>query len=337
MIDITSSSAVSVSGKHALQLLENARAVQSDGEHTYTANGSLQVSSANDTGALVASIIKLIMDAKGNTLLTIAATGGDSTAGARTGDGNDTIRMSVSKVTGIEAGGGNDYINATAEGGSEAYSAPYWEGISSVSGGDGNDTILLSSDGTVTSVSGGNGDDAMVITARYNALAIDGGDGHDMIRLDTGSVVALNGGDGNDHINLSARGTIHAVSGGKGDDTVIIDNQGKWAASYYYAIGDGQDTLSTNAAIEIHAFSETGTARYNIADARIERDGNVVTLSFGNDNDSLRIEFTGAMAEAEQYAFTYNAANGSLMIHDAATPASDLTTFVTSFTRPQSA
>ena len=247
MIDITSASAVSVSGKHALQLLEHARAVQSDGKRTYTANGSLQVSSANDTGALIASIIKLIMDAKGNTLLTIAATGGDSTASAQTGDGNDTIRV------------------------------------------------------------------------------------------DTGSVLVLNGGDGNDHINLSAKGTIHAVSGGKGDDTVIIDNQGQWASNYYYAIGDGQDTLSTNAAIEIHAFSETGTARYNIADAWLERDGNVVTLSFGNDSDSLRIEFTGAMAQAEEYAFTYNPAIGSLMIHDAATPASQLTTFVQSFKRPQSA
>lgn len=337
MIDITSASAVSVSGKHALQLLEHARAVQSDGKRTYTANGSLQVSSANDTGALVASIIKLIMDAKGNTLLTIAATGGDSTASAQTGDGNDTIRMNVSKVTEIAAGGGDDYINAVAEGGSETSLAPYWEGISNVSGGDGNDTILLSSDATVKSVSGGNGDDAMVITARYNAFVIDGGDGHDMIRVDTGSVLVLNGGDGNDHINLSAKGTIHAVSGGKGDDTVIIDNQGQWASNYYYAIGDGQDTLSTNAAIEIHAFSETGTARYNIADAWLERDGNVVTLSFGNDSDSLRIEFTGAMAQAEEYAFTYNPAIGSLMIHDAATPASQLTTFVQSFKRPQSA
>lgn len=334
MNSITSTSTISLSGQHALKLLQNAEVTQTVNGKTRMAAGGLQVSSSNDVGALVQTIIQLIMDKQGNTLLAIKATGAESTASAYTDDGNDTVMMDVTNARGVYTFGGDDRIEIKAESSTDEADNQFAVRVQEIYSGDGNDTIRLATGSTAAAIHAGAGDDTIEVAAAHNLWILKAGTGDDNVKVEAGNILLLDGGDGNDTIDVTARGRIDGVSGGKGNDTIIIDNQGSTSAGYYYALGDGHDVIATNGALEINAFNETATGRYRWEDARIEQNGNSVMIDFGNGADSIRINFTGEMATTEDYAFSYDSAKGSLVIHDATKSVADVTGRVAFFQRP---
>jgi Ca2+-binding RTX toxin-like protein len=122
---------------------------------------------------------------------------------------DDTITVGITAALqiAIDAGAGNDTVNAAAT-----------TVATSIIGGDGNDTITGGS--AVDTITGGAGDDV-----------INGGDGNDVITGDAGNDT-LNGGLGNDN-----------VQGGSENDTIIIDaNSGDDTVDG----GTGSDTIQYN-------------------------------------------------------------------------------------------
>ncbi|MEF9417317.1 hypothetical protein V4886_25015, partial [Ralstonia solanacearum species complex bacterium RW470] len=96
----------------------------------------------------------------------------------------------------------------------------------SVDGGDGNDIISADS-GTTSTISAGNGDDTVQIGAWAMRTTVDAGNGNDIINID--SYGASQGAD---------------ITGGTGDDQIRL---GYYGATLHFNRGDGHDTVSSAA------------------------------------------------------------------------------------------
>ena len=117
------------------------------------------------------------------------------------GDGNDTIVV----------GSGNHSIYGEA--GNDQIALSGFSGF--VSGGEGNDSISLSSSNSQT-LYGDNGNDYLSVSAGNNNLLL-GAEGDDTLHASGGNYNVLNGGNGYDHYNISsANGTIIKDSDFKG-------------------------------------------------------------------------------------------------------------------------
>lgn len=153
---------------------------------------------------------------------------GDDNGGAP--DGADSIYVDGSSadddadITSIYGEGGNDYIyfsNWDVDGTDEG-------DADSVSGGTGNDTILVYSEDDAN-VDGGANDDSISVYVNDNAT-VDGDSGNDVINVtlgnwtDGGSNGYITGGEGNDTINVfNDHGTEAAtITGGSGDDDINL-------------------------------------------------------------------------------------------------------------------
>ncbi|CDZ56125.1 hypothetical protein [Neorhizobium galegae] len=236
-------------------------------------------------------VMRIYGDA-GNDLIEIGSTGGDASSGmldygidiVKGGAGNDTIKLaSDSQVGRIYGDTGDDVIDIKAGG-----------MVSSIRGGDGNDT--MSAEGrSVSSLDGGNGNDTIVVNASY-AYDIDGGDGDDVIIATTDGFLAQ-------------------VSGGKGDDYVVLDNKGRAEAGYRFGEGDGRDVIVTNGPLEINGFSEDGTQRLDMSKASVTVDGDTVTIGFAGTADSITVKLGGRMADAGIH-LVYRPETQSLLIAD---------------------
>ena len=141
-------------------------------------------------------------------------------------DRADTINNTnceLDNVT-IDAKGGNDYISTQTN-------------YSSISGGDGNDTIY----NYYTTEWFGNQFEGNV-GGQYNTL--DGGDGDDSIKNESDNVLILGGSDNDVIINNGAKVTI---DGGGGNDTVAIsDDFGMHQGNVYEYRADGGHDVLTN-------------------------------------------------------------------------------------------
>ena len=122
-----------------------------------------------------------------------------------TGSDDDDV-FSVASNSGtltINAGGGDDTIIAQVDGGSLTVDAGNGTDTVSVSGGSGNDTIVVKAGGEdIVNVNAGAGDDTVTLTG---AGAVYGGDGSDTISYDVGGtgVATLDGGSGEDTLRLT--------------------------------------------------------------------------------------------------------------------------------------
>lgn len=174
---------------------------------------------------------------------TIVATG-DAT-NVTTGAGNDSITTSYGNDT-INAGDGNNTINAgggnnliTAGSGNDVITTDW--GNSTINAGDGTNTITANGGNTV--VTTGSGADR--ITTGSGNDTINSGAGNDVISAGWGSDV-INAGAGDDTITTGGGNDI--VRAGLGNDTIIAD---QWSDDkYYYARGDGRDTLTDSGGMD---------------------------------------------------------------------------------------
>lgn len=250
------------------------------------------------------STVDLVDGGDGNDAIAIVSRGNvDRVEG---GDGNDAIAISAKgSVERLDGGDGNDAIAISTEGsvdriyggdGNDAIAISAKGSVSRFDSGDGNDAIAIASDDSVRLIDAGDGNDTISVTARWSAGA-SGGDGNDVMRLSGGSAWA-SGGDGNDVIQLSGKTVV--ASGGTGNDRITLDSTSGKAATLYFAEGDGNDTVETNAPLQINRISEDGTARLDPAKAKLaHNDDGTVTVSFEGSGDTMTVKFTGAMAGRE--------------------------------------
>ncbi|MDR6666779.1 hypothetical protein [Rhizobium sp. 1399] len=385
MIGISQTFHARFRGEYALQLLQTASINNGGGKHEPGVFAQVGVTAAGANGGAIDSIMRIIMDAKGNAGVLINSPGG--TASVTTGNGNDVVDITANEVNKVSTGRGDDVINIRAGGqGQEQTSNPSvahinsgrghdsisitsggnvaWvdggggddqisiettadvsgplgtienlvKGIGSTGGGkgddtivlesttsvrstdgdDGNDTINISSAAFAFSTAGGKGDDAITVSSR-NVFSVDGGSGDDLIEVTAVNASGIDGGDGNDVISVNATAAAYNISGGKGDDYVVINSTSTVQSTYHFAEGDGHDIIETNNPLEIMRFSSDGTDRGDMADAVIERQGNTLQISFADSADTITINLTGRMAEAESLQFVYKSGTQSLLIAD---------------------
>ena len=166
----------------------------------------------------VSAIIKVLIDANGNAGVSVA-TNGRVMASVSTDHGNDTIDMDVWAARGVYANDGDDTITIRASRTSPAADQPFGEASDVVSGGAGNDTILIDSAGRVDRTDGGSGDDSIAI-------------------LSQGSVDRTEAGSGNDTVSITAtvgsalRDGIDRTQGRDGDDTINLVSDGGISRTY---------------------------------------------------------------------------------------------------------
>lgn len=385
MIDISSAFHARFSGKYALQLLQSALIKSGVSDKQPGVSARISVTAAGENGGAIDSIMRIIMDAKGNAGVHIDSPDGKVSVTTGAGDdvvditANDVSRVSTRRgddVINIKAGGrnqdetfnpsvkdiksgsgddsisitsgGNVYLVDAGRGNDQIYietTAPVsgplgtfenlMKGISYTDGGKGDDTIALASSTSVINTyggagndiiditsaafamntTGGNGDDMIQVTSR-NVSNVDGGKGNDVIEVTGVNATSIDGGDGNDIISVDVTAAAYNISGGKGNDHVVINSTSTVQSTYNFAKGDGHDIIETNNPLEIMRFSTDGTDRADMANAVIERYGNTLRISFTDSADSITLNLTGRMAEAETLRFAYKSGTQSLVIGD---------------------
>ncbi len=385
MISISTTFHARFRGEYALQLLQTASINNGGNKQEPGVFAQVGVTAGGANGGAIDSIMRIIMDAKGNAGVLINSP--DGSASVKTGTEDDIVDIIANEISKVSTGHGDDIINIRAGGANQAQTsnpsvqhiesgegndtisiisggnvgwvdagrgddqisikttAPVIgplgtfenlvSGIRSTTGGkgddtivlesttsvnsadgdDGNDTIRINSAASVFSAAGGNGDDALTITSR-NVFAVDGGSGNDIIDVTAINASSIEGGDGNDIISVNATAAAYNISGGKGDDYVVINSTSTVQSSYQFAEGDGHDIIETNNPLEIMRFSSDGTNRGDMADAIIERQGNTLQISFADSADTITLNLTGRMAEADTLRFAYKSGTQSLVIAD---------------------
>lgn len=386
MISISTTFHARFRGEYALQLLQTASIKNSVSNREFDVFAKVGVTAAGTNGGAIDSIMRIIMDAKGNAGVLIDSP--DGTASVNTGNGNDTVAISAATVNKLSTHGGDDTITIKTSGhkapgnlfdpavymvdaghGNDAIAidsngdvvqvdgnngdddisitatAPIRQGDSSfdnllrgiayTSGGSGNDKITLQSatsalntdagDGDdiisiatkafASNTDGGNGDDAIRVTSR-NVDNVYGGEGNDIIEVTGINAMNIQGGGGNDIISVTSAAALYNISGGKGDDYVVLNSTSTVQSTYHFAQGDGHDIIETNNPLEIMPFSDDGTRRGDMMNAIIEKQGNTLRIGFTDSTDTITINLSGRMAEAENIRFTYNSHTQSLLIAD---------------------
>ncbi|MGR3377356.1 calcium-binding protein [Salipiger abyssi] len=188
----------------------------------------------------------------GNDLIEIedeALYSGETQTDVRGESGDDTISAgSLARYFELDGGEDNDNIIVSGT-----------AGTGLIDGGEGNDLIDIAH-GYDTSVTGGDGNDTISFTP--GGILVDGGDGDDLITTDGeffGEASTIHGGDGDDTLASDALNT--AVYGDAGNDVVMAFSQNWQGTAYYTSFdgGDGDDTI----VIEENAITggdpETGT------------------------------------------------------------------------------
>jgi hypothetical protein len=112
---------------------------------------------------------------------------------------------------------------------------------STVTGGAGDDTLVLSAATVATTLNGGAGNDTLTVNNAKNNT-IDGGDGNDTILVGNGANTIV-GGAGNDSITLGSG--ANTVNVGAGTNTVVFGTA--MAGLNVVTLGAGVDTLDFNA------------------------------------------------------------------------------------------
>ncbi|WP_105437285.1 calcium-binding protein [Neorhizobium sp. T25_13] len=266
MLSAISSLSATYHGRSALQLL------QVSVDRTGTAGSIERISAGlsplmNGTAnAAIDILIRIALDAKGNSDISIEAKDGAVTAKA--GSGDDTIKISAGAAIGVYGGSGNDTIDIAATG-MKSILGSFNVAADNVEGGEGDDSIHIDGHGVVMRIDGDAGNDLIEIGSTggngsssfvdYGINIVSGGAGNDTIKLESASNVSgiygdtgddiidikangradgIHGGDGNDTITAQAK-SVSLLDGGDGNDTIVVN------ASYVSNIdgGDGDDTI----------------------------------------------------------------------------------------------
>lgn len=212
-----------------------------------TGNDSITTGSGND---------EIHGGADGDTITSAAQIAGNDTI---FGDGgNDSIV--------IAKAAGNLFINGNAGDDAISIGATSGAGAGTIHGGQGNDTITVSTNDTgsnqifgdlgndsittgsgADTVSGGDGDDVIVANgSAANGQNINGNAGSDTI-TDGAGADTIHGGQGNDSINTTADTKADVIHGDLGDDTITTAAGHTGADSIYGDAGNDSIVITTGA------------------------------------------------------------------------------------------
>ncbi len=185
------------------------------------------------------------------------------------GKGDDTIHCNGANFV-IYAGGGNDYINGVG------YSNGV-VGYITLDAGTGNDTIWIGSTLSevgdyYSSISGGDGNDTMRVDGNYTTIL--GGSGNDSISFHYSEHVTVNGGKGDDLI----QGVSRSVKGRDSEGNYIY--QAPENVLYLYTAGDGNDT--------INYFNEKNTIQISGGSYSTQTSGNDIIVKVGDGSITLK-------------------------------------------------
>jgi hypothetical protein len=296
-------------------------AIQPSETETSKPDAKTTASYNNAATKAIDSIIQIVMNSNGDTSADIDTNA--AVAKLSTGAGDDKVTINATRAYAVTSGAGNDTISIkTKDDGKSGSSTP---SVLGVGAGDGNDTVNIDAHGVVMAVSGEAGNDTVNVKSDSLAFGIYGGEGNDTVTVDAQYAVNIDGGSGNDTVNVKAS-SIFGVGGGTGDDVINIDNSGNEAAQVFYSQGDGKDVINSNGAVSINLFTADGTKKLDMSNAAYKQDGNTVTVSFGNDQDSITVNLTGQAATG-QASVSYDDKTGNLVIGPGvANPASPAST-----------
>ncbi len=253
----------------------------------------------------VSTIIRILMDAKGNTAVAAQAPG--ATVSVSTGSGNDAVSIDANEADNVDTGAGNDVIAIRTSGGLTNWDGRMLTSVSRIYAGSGNDAISIAAHGSATNVDGGDGNDAIAITSTQAGQepfdrgidVINGGAGNDSIALAAASQVSrVYGGSGKDAIAISSGRSVWLVDGGDGNDQIAIAAAG---VSHVYG-GDGHDTINVAARGLDQIYAGSGDDTVTVSADRASRvhgeDGNdllqitasdVSDVDGGSGNDTIII------------------------------------------------
>jgi Ca2+-binding RTX toxin-like protein len=299
MLSAVSSLSAAYHGRSALQLLQ----VSVDRTGT---DGSIERISAglsplmNGTAnAAIDILIRIALDAKGNSDISIEAKDGAVTATA--GSGDDAIKISAGAAIGVYGGSGNDTINIAATG-MKSILGSFNVAADNVEGGEGDDIIHIDGHGVVMRIDGDAGNDLIEIGSTggngssgmldYGIDIVKGGAGNDTIKLASDSQVGrINGDTGDDIIDIKANGRADRIHGGDGSDSITAQAKDVSVLDG----GAGDDMIVVNAS---HAsYIDGGDGNDTII---VTTDGFLAQVSGGKGNDHVVLDNKGR-AEASYY------------------------------------
>ena len=260
-------------------------------------NDSIALSNNTSLGSSAGGEGQLLGDAGDDTImLDQSLVGSDGAGTVSGGEGNDSIALSNNSHIGWSAGATGQVLGDAGEDTIVLDSSRVGsDGAGTVSGGEGNDSIVLGNGSDIGSDSDGSGQ-------------VLGGAGDDTISLDDSKVGqngagAVSGGEGNDSIILSNSSDVgysssasNQVLGDAGDDTIILDDSylGLFGSGTVSG-GEGNDSIMLRGSSHIAAATYSGAVFGDAGDDTIILDGSYVgrmgaaTVSGGEGNDSIRL------------------------------------------------
>jgi len=245
----------------------------------------------NDTVSIAAGRdVHSVSGNEGDDAIAIAA--GRDVSGVWGGVGRDVVTIAA----------GNDVDNVTGDAGDDMLTIAAGNEARSIWGGSGDDVINIAAGSTVSSIGGGSGNDVINIASAALVTDVSGDDGDDVISITGASVKYVDGGLGDDFIAINAQ-TAGAISGGRGNDT--LDLTGTDKASIFFDRGDGQDV--------VHLAGETRItfADRNLDDAEISYGDGTITISFGDNGDSVTLDYSRAALKGSEPDLAFAGARGS--------------------------
>ncbi|MGR6431380.1 RTX toxin [Rhizobium sp. PAMB 3174] len=217
IVDILSTSDEAADGKagvsEAMGYITSAYGTSGEDKMTITGRAvyNAETGKGDDTLIVKSDAVSTVDTGDGDDSLNIAAS---FSADIEAGDGNDTVKIAADLALGISGGAGDDDIKISAR------------TILGVDGGDGNDTLYL--EGSHISASGGKGDDTVTLNS----------DGKGDVTYDFAR------GDGKDTLNVTSGISLRftGVDGYTPDDAQISVGDGKLTITF----AGSDDTLTVN-------------------------------------------------------------------------------------------
>lgn len=249
-------------------------------------------------------ITQIRASGSGNLDLSVSSSNRDYVSVSAAG-GNDSIQVAADRVMGVFGEKGSDRISVLGLAPSDP-NAFFQPTVDLVDGGDGNDTIAITSQGDVTRTIGGNGRDSITIATAGSVWNVNGGGGADAISVSArGNVWQVEGGKGDDAIAIATSDHVGNVYGGDGRDAIAVSAGGRVSGLYG---GDGNDAITVTAASAFLIEGGDGDDIINVTvkwDASVNGgDGNDVLQLSGRDvqasggagNDLIRLDSTAGHA-----------------------------------------
>jgi hypothetical protein len=233
-----------------------------------------------------------------------------------TGAGNDAVYANLTGIQSIALGTGNDALTLVGDV-DNRLTSDYGDGVSTVTAGDGADTVSLTHlvQGTYNeyTVDLGTGDDRLTIISNGHQTVV-AGEGADSVTITGDGNDSVNGGAGADTISITGNGNQTIVSGPDdatdGADRVTIQGNGY----HNISLGNGNDLLTIKGATTSLSVATTIKAGAG-DDTMVVYGDHRFNLTAGDENDTLEMN---ARDLESQDTVNMGGGNDTIILHNGA-------------------